>query len=255
MSEQDFQTYNRDYARMGNIPPNWDEAERNSHLGAATDAWLPTRKDARILDFGCGTGNQLLALWCAGYRNLEGVEISQTQAETAQRCAGGRVPIHCGDGAQYLAGKGGRYDLVLMMDVVEHIPREQVAAVLVRIHEAMAPGGRVVLRTPNMACLLAPYSRYLDVTHLTGYTDFSLVQILENAGFVDARFVPDWSFSLARWRPWVPWRNLGLRAVANRILHKTVYWIRGHTPVPRHFGMNLVAYATKPETSAQTTSR
>ena len=70
-----FINYESHYARLNGTKPDWDLAEQKPEKYACRKPWLPERKDARILDFGCGWGHQLLALWCAGYTNIEGVEL------------------------------------------------------------------------------------------------------------------------------------------------------------------------------------
>jgi 2-polyprenyl-3-methyl-5-hydroxy-6-metoxy-1,4-benzoquinol methylase len=245
-NERRFDNYHLFFQRTGNRPPLWEEGEKNPSVYAIRQPWLPLQKDARILDLGCGLGHQLFELWCAGYRNLEGIDLSEGQAATAAKSAGKRVRIRQAEGAEYLAGRQNMYDLIVMMDMIEHIPETEALPLLRRVHEALVPGGRVVVRTGNMATLTASFIRYIDLTHTTGFTEISLAELLTQAGFNDHNFVPDWSLRFNGWRPWVPWRRLGLRALANNLLHRLVYWVRGHTPMPQHFAMNLTVYSRKP---------
>ena len=39
-----------------------------------------------------------------------------------------------------------------------------------------------------MANLFASYSHHIDITHVTGYTEYSLMQVLDQAGFHEHRF-------------------------------------------------------------------
>ena len=95
-----FNAYERHYARMNNFEPDWELAERNPKQHACVQACIPKNKDARILDFGCGWEHQLLGLWCAGYTNIEGVELVTEQAAVANRCARGKLSIACMDGRE-----------------------------------------------------------------------------------------------------------------------------------------------------------
>lgn len=246
MSANGFKDYALQYERMHNQKPDWDLAEKEPEQFACDKPWLPHRRDVRILDFGCGWGNQLLSLWSAGYRNIEGVELAREQAEIAARCARNRVKIVCQDGRELLAREKGSYDLIIINDVLEHIPRDEALSLLSSARDAVVPGGTVVIRVPNMANILAAYSRYLDVTHLTGYTEFSVMQLLDQAGFHDHRFVPDrWGWSPLSWRPWIPWRGLAIRACTNHLVHRFFYWLRGLTPKPTVFHANLEVYSRK----------
>src|ERR1035441_7797389 len=114
-----YKGYDTHYSRMGNTVCDWKTAVQHPDVYASRKAWLPADKEARILDFGCGWGHQLLSLWCAGYRNLEGVEISLEQARAAQCSAAGRVSISCIDGGDFLKDKPYVYDLIILNDVLE----------------------------------------------------------------------------------------------------------------------------------------
>lgn len=241
----DFDKYFDHYQRIGHATPDWDAAARRPSEYACRKAWLPKNAHAKILDFGCGWGDQLLSLWCAGYRDLEGVELVPEQAEATSNGVGGRFPVHCMDGQELIASRPASYDLIILNDVIEHVSPVDAVPFLSGIYAALRPAGRVVVRTPNMASLLAAYSRYIDLTHKTGYTEFSLVQVTEQAGFVRQRFVSDYNWDPVRWRPWRPLQNLGLQALANRSLHHVFYFFRAQSPKPRLFGYNLELYADR----------
>jgi 2-polyprenyl-3-methyl-5-hydroxy-6-metoxy-1,4-benzoquinol methylase len=199
-----FASYERHYGGMGNLAPDWRRAEREPMRVASRKPWLPASRDVRVLDFGCGWGHQLLALWAAGYRRLEGVELVPEQARIARQSAGGRCEVFCADGRDFLAARPATYDLVVMNDVIEHIAPAETVPVLRVIHAALRPRGRLVVRTPNMASLLASYSRYIDATHATGFTEISLTQVLEQAGFAGVSYVSDFELNPRLWRPWRP---------------------------------------------------
>ena len=189
----------------------------------------------------------MAALWAAGYRNLEGVELVPEQAEIARAGVRDRFPIHCTDGRAFLAERKNRYHLVILNDVLEHFPVSEALPLVTQIYSSLRPGGTAAFRVPNMASLLAGYLRYLDITHRTGFTELSLQQLLDQAGFEDHRFVPDdWGWRPATWRPWFPWRGLGIRGLANQCLHRFLYWLRGQSPKPTRFDWNLEVYSRKP---------
>jgi 2-polyprenyl-3-methyl-5-hydroxy-6-metoxy-1,4-benzoquinol methylase len=241
-----YRAYSSHYQRL-NTYPDWEAAETDPARHACTKPWLPDRRDARILDFGCGWGHQLLSLWSARYENIEGVELTPEQAAIANECAQGRVPIACQDGCEYLAGKNGVYDLIILNDVLEHIPAPEVTGLLLQIKAALVASGRLAIRVPNMSNLIASFSHSMDCTHVVGYTEFSLAQVLDRAGFENHCFITD--APLARWkqwRPWAPWRHLGLRCRLNRRLHGFVYWASGKPTKPSIFSHNIEVYSHKP---------
>ena len=241
-----FKGYDEHYQRMMNSAPDWDAAEAKPSKFAIAAAWLPQDRSARILDFGCGWGNLLMSLWAAGYRNLEGVELVEGQSEVAEKASAGRAFIRCVDGAEYLAEKIGCYDLIILSDVIEHIPKGAVVQVLRTIHCSLKPGGRLYIKTPNMASILASYSRYMDITHAAGYTEQSIVQLLDQTGFADHLFIEERLRQLSAWRPWTPWRGLGLAGLANAALHNFLYHLRRQYPKPKTFAFNLEVVSSKP---------
>ena len=243
-----FGTYEQHYQRIGNEVCDWNFAEAHASAFASRQPWLPQSKGARILDFGCGWGKQLLSLWCAGFKNLEGVELVPEQARVTVEGVAGRFPVHCMDGREFLESRLGQYDLVILNDVIEHVPIDQTVPLLRCIQQSLAPGGRIVVRTPNMSTLLAGYSRYMDVTHVTGFTEFSILQVLEAAGFANPQFAREYfGWPPRTKRPWIIVRRLNFRGLFNEGLHRTLYALRGQHPAPVIFSMNLIVYADKRE--------
>jgi 2-polyprenyl-3-methyl-5-hydroxy-6-metoxy-1,4-benzoquinol methylase len=74
-----------------------------------------------ILELGCGEGYVLRALADAGVRaELTGVELDSRAAQIASERLGERATIEQRD-ARELAADGRRFDMVLMLEVLEHI--------------------------------------------------------------------------------------------------------------------------------------
>jgi 2-polyprenyl-3-methyl-5-hydroxy-6-metoxy-1,4-benzoquinol methylase len=114
---------------------------------------------ARLLDVGSGAGAFLQRAVEAGFR-ATGLELNPALAERARRT-----------GAEIIVGdiesggvSGRRFDVITLLDLIEHL-LDPVAA-LRRCHELLAPGGRIVLYTPNHASLIV---RVADLAYrLTG---------------------------------------------------------------------------------------
>ena len=105
-------------------------------------------------------------------------------------------------GREYLADRDSVYDLITLNDVLEHIPTTEVMGLLKALRSALRPGGTLVIRVPNIANLFASYSRYLDITHVAGFTEYSLMQVFDKAEFVEHQMVfPIWEFDWRSWRP------------------------------------------------------
>ncbi|WP_374943812.1 class I SAM-dependent methyltransferase [Sphingomonas sp.] len=99
-------------------------------------------KDARILEIGCGTGHNLAML--ATFGAVEAIEIdegSRAIAETRLGRSVGVAPLPELPGVER-----GAYDLVAVLDVVEHID-DDVAA-LTAMRSLLKPDGKILIAVP-----------------------------------------------------------------------------------------------------------
>lgn len=74
----------------------------------------------------------------------------------------------------------GTFDAVLMLDVIEHLTRPDFYAYTRKILELLAPGGWLIITTPN------PWSGtwvYADYTHISPWTPADLAAVLRCYGF------------------------------------------------------------------------
>lgn len=110
--------------------------------GARAVAGLWVRPCSRVLDIGCGYGEMLGYLEGIGCE-VEATEIDQNIAELARR-RGFKVRIGPFDERNHPQG---HFDYVLLNQVIEHFP--DPGALLHRIRGVLAPGGTVVITTPN----------------------------------------------------------------------------------------------------------
>jgi O-antigen biosynthesis protein len=146
----------------------------------------------RVLDVGCDTGYLGEALAAFG-NETSGFEINETTAEEARRKLA-RVEVGDLESVDLVGVFGrGSFDVVIFGDVLEHL-REPLP-VLRQARPLLAPGGSVLISTPNVAhgdvrlALLKGQFNYtklgiLDETHTRFFTRASLVDFLHDAGFV-----------------------------------------------------------------------
>ncbi len=135
------------------------------------------REGMKILDVGCGDGAMLKLLQESGFDNLEGIDISKKQVQRS-----GLEFVKCVDPLDYLQGKTGVYDVILLIDVLEHLELEYSLDLLQNIKSSLKDGGLLLIQVPNSLCPLNPH-RHGDVTHLRAYTLESLEQSLRYGGF------------------------------------------------------------------------
>ena len=79
-------------------------------------------RPSTILEIGCGEGYVLSALTEAGIdAELSGVELDERAVRVARERLGDRATVERQD-ARELASDGRRFDMVMMLEVLEHIP-------------------------------------------------------------------------------------------------------------------------------------
>jgi trans-aconitate methyltransferase len=104
---------------------------------------LPPCRAELVVDVGCGTGANLAAL--AGDYTCVGIDRSPEAIELARR----RFPavrFHCGDAISDLRGEVEKARLILLMDVLEHVPDD--FAFLSGLMAASAPGADFLVTVP-----------------------------------------------------------------------------------------------------------
>ena len=106
------------------------------------DTLKPAQPGARVLDVGCGVGQVVARLNEAGFEAY-GVDVSQPNIERASKVCP-RCQLYDG---QRLPFPDGHFASVGALNVLEHVDEpEAFIADLVRV---VAPGGRIVISSPN----------------------------------------------------------------------------------------------------------
>jgi 2-polyprenyl-3-methyl-5-hydroxy-6-metoxy-1,4-benzoquinol methylase len=138
---------------------------------------MPSNKNSSILDFGCGSGGFLKRLKNSGYKDLSGVEVSEIKTNSASDC--------------FLITKTiqkRKYDVILMMDVLEHI--EDDSAILREIKSHLKPDGILLLSVPAYQFLWSNHDN-LNM-HYRRYNRNSLQKVIKEAKF-KTQFMTSWN--------------------------------------------------------------
>ena len=152
--------------------------------------YLPADKSVKILEIGCGMGHFQFFLRQKGFLNCVAVDIGQEQIDYCQANLEGEF-ILVDDTNFYLLNHARVFDVIIMNDVLEHFTKNEAVEILDNIRQALKPGGRLIMRTPNMSCLFSGAGRYGDFTHETGFTERSAIQLLSSVGFLNILCAPE----------------------------------------------------------------
>ena len=145
----------------------------------------------RLLEVGCGQGDFLVEAQQAGYE-VHGLEISPwAVARAAERLGSGKV---LEGGLETAALDGGRFDVCVLSDVVEHLRDPRSSLSIVR--SLLAPGGTLFVATPSLGSWSA---RLLDQNwmefkpeHLTYFDGQTIQNLLFRTGFCEVIVQPGW---------------------------------------------------------------
>jgi len=151
----------------------------------------PTRGRAlpRLLDFGCGWGEFVAQCNALGF-DAVGVDFAPDRQENA------KVKIFPSlDAVLATRDAAASFHAVTMFQVLEHLvePRE----ILEQVAALMAPGGVLILETPDVTGVTGVQSRqdYLAIGplgHINGFTPKSLAALAKAVGFRPVRPEPVW---------------------------------------------------------------
>lgn len=156
---------------------------------------LPQRSQGGFLDIGAGDGRlSLLLLRRFSVRGTAiEVQINRTAWQPIQDRYG-HFELKEGmlqDVMNHLVGKQ-TFDFILLAEVFEHIPPNDVKAFLQRLLALLSPQGKIFLTTPNCIAQGPAETSHMwherqPYGHYKHYTYAELQQILHNAGFVVER--------------------------------------------------------------------
>jgi len=142
------------------------------------------------------------------------------------------------------ASTEGQFDTVLMVNVLEHVPNEQIT--LENIKSSLMPGGRAVILVPQHPALYGTLDSVLG--HRERYTRESLREGLERAGFRVERIFDFNRFSVPGW--WLSGKVLRRKTFSRiqlKILQMSMPVLRRLDSILPWGGLSLIAVATKPQ--------
>ena len=87
----------------------------------------------------------------------------------------------------FTACKKEEFDFITVLDVLEHIPKEGTIAFLKSLYGSLKQSGRAILQVPNLQAIDGQLHHFNDFTHLTGYVEHSLRQVLLASGPCDGQ--------------------------------------------------------------------
>ena len=119
------------------------------------------------LDFACGPGI-FIGKYTDG--NSVGIDIAEPQIDYAINKYGDKGEFLVKDGNN-IDFKENSFDIVTMLDFVEHIEDEEVISMLNEIYKFLKPGGKLIITTPNYNSLYRFLEMIVNIVGPVSYKD------------------------------------------------------------------------------------
>lgn len=151
-----------------------------------------------VVDIGCGRGEFLELL---RDRGIEGIGVDP-DAGMVEEVEAKDLEAVKADGLSYLKEHPLSCEGVFMAHVAEHLHPEDLAALIRAAGQALKPGGRLTVVTPNPQNLLMQlHDFWIDLQHVRFYSPHIIHMLFRAAGLVDCelgvnplyRLGPDWA--------------------------------------------------------------
>lgn len=154
---------------------------------------IPEGQGRLALDVGCGPGIFSRLLVDKGWT----IDALDANAQNLQHLDNLARNVYEGDVLQVLAQlPTNRYDFVLALELIEHLPRPQGKALLRELRRVLSPTGRLLLSTPNRYSPEGLIGYYLnekfrgarrwqawDPSHVYIYSSPEILSLLRREGF------------------------------------------------------------------------
>lgn len=164
----------------------------------------------RVLDFGCGDGRLLKELLCAGIPEAVGVDISERALAFARAFTYDYKTVKYYPSLRQIGESERPFDLIVAMEVLEHIPPEQLGITLKQLVELLRLDGILIVSVPTE-------NIRLDNRHFQHFTIEKLEKETKNLfhmdefqfvcrngiGYAAIRRLVSNRFFVANWTPWL----------------------------------------------------
>jgi 2-polyprenyl-3-methyl-5-hydroxy-6-metoxy-1,4-benzoquinol methylase len=162
--------------------------KRKPFLNNVIKSYFPKKKNIKILDIGCGYGALMYFANKLGYTHITGFDISASQIKISKMLKINNIYLSTFE--KYFKTKK-KFDLIIMLDVIEHLSKKKINLYLNKIYKSLNPNGIILIHTNNAASPFFGNVRYGDLTHQGAFTENSLKKILADNDFNNIYFIED----------------------------------------------------------------
>lgn len=146
-------------------------------------------KDCAVLEIGPGTGELLSILNDKNIKNIDIIDNDQAVLDYCQKEYKLRKSILSKSLDLTRAVGKQKYDLIILTQVFEHIPKSSYLNWIKCLYGSLKPGGHILITVPNGANPLSGTERYGDLQHENMFTVYSFSELMTFAGISSGNYV------------------------------------------------------------------
>ncbi len=149
---------------------------------------LPANRSSRILVVSCGPGYLVSLLQQAGYANVVGIDSDPAKIAHARRRS---LPCDISEAFAFLEQNREPFDVIIPEQELNHLTLDEQLEFLGLCRRSLKPGGLMVVYGLNGANpLVGSENLAHNIDHFNTFTDYSLKQVLQLAGFERIKVMP-----------------------------------------------------------------
>lgn len=149
---------------------------------------LPADRGVRILVVSCGAGYLVDVLAREGYRDVVGIDSDPVKVAYATRRG---LPCETSEAFPYLERNGEPFDVIIPEQELNHLTLDETIEFLALCRRNLRPNGLIIVYGLNGANpLVGSENLAHNIDHFYTFTDYSLKQVLELAGYDAIRVMP-----------------------------------------------------------------
>lgn len=147
--------------------------------------YLRDAKNCSALDVGIGLG-EMLECFHSGNIDYLGIDISESTVNFCNKynC------IQVCSVSKWLEDNPKKYSLITCLDVLEHIPKDEINLFIRSLYGALEKDGILILQVPNLQSPFGYLHHFNDLTHVNGFVEHSLEQLFKSNSITDYSFFP-----------------------------------------------------------------
>lgn len=147
-------------------------------------------KEAKVLDYGCGTGT-LVNYLKQRFDDVVGIDASTSQIQVGQKKGLPLLRVGIDDFNDWCKTHQNTFDVIFLIDVLEHIPVSEQVNFLKSLSSVLKEDAVIFIKVPNANSPIAARWLYIDWTHTTSFTEHSLDFVCHNSNLAIETFLPD----------------------------------------------------------------